>query len=191
MVARLETSPGDMGDMTDDRRCCSLCSGDWIAGLAREHAGRLAAIARREGVGPTDALDVVQDAFHTLLARPDAGGLRDRPAEAARLLGAIVRNAARNFRRRHHRARPHVDVEQSPIAAGEPAPDAALDRARELAQLGGCLAALGDVHRRVVTLRFLEELSGDEAARALGLSPGYVAVLLYRARQQLERCMTT
>lgn len=164
--------------------------GDWIAGLARDHAGRLASIARREGVGPADALDVVQDAFHTLLARPGAAALRGRPGEAARLLAAIVRNAARNHRRRHHRARPHVDVDEQPLAAGGPPPDAAIDRARELLQLGGCLAELGDVHRRVITLRVLEELSGDEAARALGLSPGYVATLLYRARKQLERCMT-
>jgi RNA polymerase sigma-70 factor (ECF subfamily) len=175
--------------MTENCRCC--CSDAWIAGLARDHAGRLAAIARREGVGPVDALDVVQDAFHTLLARPGAAALRERPDEAARLLAAIVRNAARNLRRRHHRARPHVDVEREPVAAGEPPPDAAIARARELAQLGGCLAELGDTHRRVVRLRVLEELSGDEAARALGLSPGYVAVLLYRARKQLERCMTS
>jgi RNA polymerase sigma-70 factor (ECF subfamily) len=174
--------------MPEDCRCG--CRGDWIAGLARDHAGRLASIARREGVGPADALDVVQDAFRTLLARPGAAALRGRPAEAARLLAAIVRNAARNHRRRHHRAPPHVDVDEQPLAAGEPPPDAAIDRARELSQLGGCLAELGDVHRRVITLRVLEELSGDEAARALGLSPGYVATLLYRARKQLERCMS-
>ena len=42
-----------------------------------------------------------------------------------------------------------------------------LDHARELAQLDGCLASLGDVHRHVVTLRVLDEFSGDEAARAL------------------------
>ncbi|HSK05732.1 MAG TPA: hypothetical protein VK932_31000, partial [Kofleriaceae bacterium] len=86
--------------MPEDRRCCTCCSGDWIAGLARDHARRLAAIARREGVAPADALDVVQDALHTLLARPGAAALRDRPGEAARLLAAIVRNAARNHRRR-------------------------------------------------------------------------------------------
>src|ERR1044071_6901286 len=72
-------------------RCC--CS-DWIAGLARDHAGRLAAIARREGATASDALDVVQDAFHTLLGRPDIAALRTRPDDAARLLTAIVRNAA-------------------------------------------------------------------------------------------------
>jgi RNA polymerase sigma-70 factor (ECF subfamily) len=35
----------------------------------------------------------------------------------------------------------------------------------------------------------LEELSGDDAARELGVTPGHVAVLLHRARKQLEACM--
>jgi len=163
--------------------------GDWIAGLARDHAGRLAAVARREGAPPSDALDVVQDAFHRLLGRPDIAQLQARPGEAARLLTAIVRNAARNLRRRHHHARPHVDVTATPLAAPEPLPDAALDRAVTVEQLAGCMSQLGDVHRQIVTLRVLEELSGEEAASALGLTPNHVAVLLYRARKELERCM--
>jgi RNA polymerase sigma-70 factor, ECF subfamily len=173
--------------MSDSPSCCC---GDWIAGLARTHAGRLAAIARREGVGATDALDVVQDAFHTLLARPEAVALRDRPDDAARLLSTIVRNAARNARRRHHRARPHVELEAAGLAARELRPDEALDQAVTSAQLVGCMAKLGDVHRHIVTLRVLEELSGDEAARALGLTSNHVAVLLHRARKALARCMT-
>jgi RNA polymerase sigma-70 factor (ECF subfamily) len=163
--------------------------GDWIAGLARDHAGRLAALARREGVTASDALDVVQDAFHRLLGRPDIAALRDRPDEAARLLSAIVRNAARNLRRRHHLARPHVALDAAGLAAPEPGPDAALEHAVTAVQLAGCMSQLGDVHRQIVTLRVLEELSGEEAARALGLTPNHVAVLLYRARKELERCM--
>lgn len=165
------------------------CCGDWITGLARDHAGRLAGLARREGASASDALDVVQDAFHTLLGRPDIAALRTRPADAARLLSVIVRNAARNLRRRHHLARPHVALEDETIAAGEPRPDDALDQAATVVQLAGCLSELGDVHRQIVTLRVLEELSGEEAARALGLTPNHVAVLLHRARKQLERCM--
>jgi RNA polymerase sigma-70 factor (ECF subfamily) len=163
------------------------CCADWIAGLARAHASRLAAVARREGLTAADALDAVQDAFHTLLARADADALRDRPDDAARMLVAIVRNAARNARRRHHRARPHVGVDD--LAATD-TPDAALARAETTAKVAGCMASLGDIHRSVVTLRVLEELSGDEAARELGLTPGHVAVLLHRARKQLEQCMT-
>jgi RNA polymerase sigma-70 factor (ECF subfamily) len=165
-------------------QCC--CS-DWIAGMARDHAGRLAAIARREGVNPADALDVVQDAFHTLLERTD---LRHKPEEAARMLSTIVRNAARNARRRHHNAKPHVDVDDAGLVTEAPQ-ERALDDALTAAQLEGCMAKLGEVHRHVVTLRVLEELSGDEAAAALGVTPGHVAVLLHRARKQLEACMVT
>lgn len=166
------------------------CCADWVARLARDHAGRLAGVARREGVSAIDALDVVQDAFHTLLQRSDERDLRTRPDDAARVLTAIVRNAARNARRRHHHAKPHVDVEEIGLSAAQPAPDEALDQAETAAQLVGCMAKLGELHRHVVTLRVLEELSGDEAADALGVSPGHVAVLLHRARKQLERCMT-
>ncbi|NVB85799.1 MAG: sigma-70 family RNA polymerase sigma factor [Kofleriaceae bacterium] len=158
--------------------------------LARDHAGRLAGVARREGVSAVDALDVVQDAFHTLLERTDVPSLREKPDDAARVLTAIVRNAARNARRRHHRAKPHVDVDEIGLSAAEPAPDIALDQAETTAQLATCMSKLGELHRHVVTLRVLEELSGDEAAEALGVSTGHVAVLLHRARKQLERCMT-
>jgi len=101
-----------------------------------------------------------------------------------------VRNAARNLRRRHHHAKPHVDVDDHPLAAPVPAPDEAIAQAETQAQLVGCFAKLGDAHRHVITLRVLEELSGEEAAQALGVSAGHVAVLLHRARKQLEACMS-
>jgi RNA polymerase sigma-70 factor, ECF subfamily len=170
----------------DGIRCCC---GDWVAALARDHAGALSAVARREGLGPSDALDVVQDAFHVLLGRPDIAALRPRPEDAAHLLTAIVRNAARNLRRRHHHARPHVDLDEAALIAPDPLPDDALDQRIAATQLVGCMSRLGDVHRQIVTLRVLEELSGEEAARALGLTPNHVGVLLHRARKELERCM--
>jgi RNA polymerase sigma-70 factor (ECF subfamily) len=169
----------------------SCCCADWVAALARVHAGRLVAIARREGVHAEDALDVVQDAFHTFLQRAEADGLRDKPDEAARLVAAIVHNAARNARRRHHRARPHVELAEVELATRQPSPDEALGQAETAAQLIGCMARLGEIHRHVVTLRVLEELSGQEAARALGVTTGHIAVLLHRARKQLEACMGT
>ncbi|MEO8843671.1 MAG: sigma-70 family RNA polymerase sigma factor [Kofleriaceae bacterium] len=171
--------------MTELPPCC--CA-DWISGLARDHASRLAAVARREGLTAADALDVVQDAFHTLLARPDQDALRDHPTDAANVLVAIVRNAARNARRRHHRARPHVPLADD-LASELAPPDQVVERAETADQLAGCMADLGDIHRSVVTLRILEELSGDEAASELGLTPDHVHVLLHRARKQLEQCM--
>jgi RNA polymerase sigma-70 factor (ECF subfamily) len=164
----------------------ACCCGDWVARLAHDHAARLAGIARFEGLSPADALDAVQDAFHTFLARDDAREFRERPEEAARLLSTITRNAARNARRRHHRARPHDELGE---LASDDRPDTALDRAETTAQLATCMAKLGDAHRLVITLRVLEELSGEEAAATLGLTANHVGVLLHRARKELERCM--
>ena len=44
--------------------------------------------------------------------------------------------------------------------------------------------------QRVVRLRMLEELSGDDVARELGLRPNHVATLLYRANKELFRCVS-
>jgi RNA polymerase sigma-70 factor, ECF subfamily len=178
MPARVETSTGAM--------CC--CS-EWMGRLAREHAGRLVAVARREGLRGDDALDAVQEGFRVLLARPDRDELKTRDGDAARLLTAMVRNAARNLRRRHHRAAPHRELADDDLIDGAPRADQALADAATADQLAGCVAGLPEVHRHVVALRVLEEVSGEEAARALGLTPGHVAVLLHRARKQLAQCM--
>jgi RNA polymerase sigma-70 factor (ECF subfamily) len=106
------------------------------------------------------------------------------------MLSTIVKNAARNLRRRHDHPKPHLDADDVALAAHTPTPDEELEHAITASQLAGCMAKLGDAHRHVVTLRVLEELSGDEAARELGVTPGHVAVLLHRARKQLEQCMS-
>src|SRR5437870_3041272 len=121
------------------------CCAEWVAGLAREHAGRMAAIARREGVAAADVLDVVQDAFQTLLQRPEVERVRERPDEAARLLAAIVRNAARNARRRHRHAKPHHEIDEATLASDAAGPEAAVGNAETAAQLVGCMARLGEV----------------------------------------------
>jgi RNA polymerase sigma-70 factor (ECF subfamily) len=41
----------------------------------------------------------------------------------------------------------------------------------------------------VVTLRLLEERSGEDVAETLGLSRGYVDVLVHRAKAALRVCM--
>ena len=56
-------------------------------------------------------------------------------------------------------------------------------------RLGLCVGRLGELQRRVVTLRLLEDVPGEEAARALGLTPGHIAVLLHRAKERVRHCM--
>jgi RNA polymerase sigma-70 factor (ECF subfamily) len=165
---------------------CTGCDCDRVGELARRHVPELAAIARAEGLTATDALDAVQQALLAVLARPD---LRAAPAdELAAILATVVRNAARNARRRHHHARPHVDLDDAALT-DHATPHTAADTAETLARLDTCMARLGDVQRRVVALRVIEELSGPEVAAQLGLTANHVAQLLHRARAALARCM--
>jgi Sigma-70, region 4 len=63
-------------------------------------------------------------------------------------------------------------------------------RAEDELRLMGCVSKLSDIQQRVVRLRMLEELSGDDVARELGVRPDHVATLLYRAKKELFRCVT-
>ncbi len=52
-----------------------------------------------------------------------------------------------------------------------------------------CVTELCGVQRAVVTLRLLEERSGEDVAESLGLTRGHVDVLVHRAKQALRVCM--
>jgi RNA polymerase sigma-70 factor, ECF subfamily len=162
----------------------------WVSRLARDQTVALARAARREGLGPDDALDAVQEAFQTFLLLPEARALAEVNEKARKLLVALVRNAARNMRRLHHRAAPHHPLDEvAEQAADQPTVDELIGRAEEHLRLSGCIDRLAELQRRVVTLRALDQLSGLEAAEALDLPPGHVAVLLHRARKALLACL--
>lgn len=153
--------------------------------LVREQRGALLAVARGEGMRPEEALECVQQALLTFLMRDD----EQHGQHAAFTLLAMVRNEARNARRKHARRK-----EQHTLAQHEPeAPDgdaeALLLHAEEVVRLRLCVAKLCDIQRAVVTLRLLDERSGEDVASELGLSRSYVDVLVHRARASLHVCM--
>jgi RNA polymerase sigma factor (sigma-70 family) len=163
----------------------------WVSDLARAHSRALAGVARAEGLSADDALDAVQEAFTTFLDLPEAHSLVGREQDSRRLLSAVVRNAARNMRRRAFRRLPHDALADRPeIADDVPGVDELLARAEDELKLMGCVSKLSDLHQRVVRLRMLEELSGDDVARELGVRPDHVATMLYRAKKELLRCVT-
>src|SRR4029079_14684666 len=92
----------------------------------------------------------------------------------------------------HAHARPHNadDAVLDGLRDRAPAADESLAAAEDRSRLARCVARLADVQRAVVTLRMLDELPGDDVARALGIKAGHVAVLLPRAKAQLLSCMT-
>lgn len=149
-------------------------------------------VARREGLTATDALDAMQEAFHTFLGLPQARSLAmgDRE-DAERLMAVLVRNAARNQRRRHHRALPHDGMEVAEALAGDqPGADELISMAEDHLALLGCVSQLSEVQRHVVTLRMIEGVAAGRVAEQLGLSAGNVAVLLHRAKKAIQNCLT-
>jgi RNA polymerase sigma-70 factor (ECF subfamily) len=164
---------------------------EWVTRLVHTHRGRLYGLARREGLREEDALDCVQDALHTFLLLPQARQLVESHDDSIKLLSVLVRNHARNRRRRHEVARPHdAGDETLALLTAEAQPvDELIAQAEEFALMVGCLDHLGKLQRAVVSLRMLDEVAGEDVAAMLELPPSHVAVLLHRAKQNLRSCM--
>ena len=139
-----------------------------------DHRATLARIARAEGLLAEDAFDAVQEAFRAFIVRDDARELVTRPDEARKVLIVLTRNLARNRRRLHAGARPHLSdasvVESLPDDA--PTSEEVLESIEEREQLARCVGELGEVQRAVVTLRMLDEVPGEDVARMLDIAPG-------------------
>lgn len=156
--------------------------------VVRTERAALMSVAVHEGLTAEEALECVQDALCTWLGR------RGQPGESAAPLGAtlstMVRNAARNWRRRHRRLKPHSEIEaELALASSEANAEELLDLAEDQLRLQVCVAELREVERAVVSLRLLEERSGEDVAAALGLSRSHVDVLVHRAKATLRVCM--
>jgi RNA polymerase sigma factor (sigma-70 family) len=164
---------------------------EWVTRLVHTHRGRLYRLARREGLRDEDSLDCVQDAFHTFLLLPQARQLVESDDDSIKLLSVLVRNHARNRRRRHDIARPHDSGEEIlALLTEETLPvDELIAQAEEYALMIGCLDHLGKLQRAVVSLRMLEEIPGEDVGAMLGLPPSHVAVLLHRTKQKVRSCM--
>jgi RNA polymerase sigma-70 factor, ECF subfamily len=163
----------------------------WVSVLVHRHRARLSRVVRREGVRADDALDCVQEAFLSFLSLPQARLLVDLPDDSARMLIILARNIARNRRRRHDYARPHIvdDATIESLPSDAASADEVIAAAEQHAMILGCMATLNEVQRAVVRLRLVDEVAGENVARQLGTTPAHVAVLLFRAKQYLRRCV--
>jgi RNA polymerase sigma-70 factor (ECF subfamily) len=159
-----------------------------LSQVARDERTALVAVALREGLRAEEALECVQDALCTWLARSQREPSLVHPLLVASLK-RMVQNAARNQRRRHYRLKPHRPIDETALAAEGGDAEQLLDDAESALRLHTCVAELRDVERAVVTLRLLEERSGEDVAQALGLSRAHVDVLVHRAKLTLRTCM--
>lgn len=147
------------------------------------------AVARAEGLGPQDAIECVQDGLCTVLRGFATETVSVPEARLGGYIAGVVRNAARNGRRRHHRSRTHLPLEGVELVDEWPTSEDLVQRAEEHVRLHACVDRLCDTQRAVVTLRLLEEQAGEDVASALGISRNNVDVLLHRAKRQLRSCL--
>lgn len=159
------------------------------------------ALARVRDAGSAE--DLLQDTFLTALKSRDR--FKGDSSELTWLTG-ILRNKIFELYRRQAKEVPLLpsDEESDPDAeffdgrhwsassaprdwGGEPARKA--ESVEFSAALRACLDALTQNVARAFILRELEGLEPKAAADALGVAPAHLAVLLYRARLRLRRCL--
>jgi RNA polymerase sigma-70 factor (ECF subfamily) len=134
-------------------------------------------MAYRYASNPSEAEDIAQDAL--LRAWRRRSTLRDSERRN-QWLAAIVRNEA--FRQ-HARIRPDPT---STIEFQEGREDEQVLATVELADLHAAMAGLCDRDRRLLEMRYQEDLTHPVIARRLGIPEGTVKVRLHRARAKLR-----
>lgn len=135
-------------------------------------------MAYRYASNPSEAEDIAQDAL--LRAWRRRSTLRDSERRN-QWLATIVRNEA---------FREHARVRPDPTAAmelREGAEDDQVLAAVETADLHAALDGLSERDRRLLEMRYEEDLTQGMIAHRLGIPEGTVKVRLHRARNKLRR----
>ena len=130
-----------------------------------------------------DAEDAVQE---TLWAATRAIRMfRGSAKSITSWLFTIVRNECYRLLDRHRRAPEPLD-EAAALVDRSPALDDNLEARRRAKLLAAALEALDPLHREVILLRDVQELTAPEAAERLGISVDALKSRLHRARASLR-----
>ncbi len=173
------------------------CEPDSFTRLFETYSDRIYRLSIRFLNDEGEAEEVVQDTFLTICEKIDTFAGRSK-------LGTWIYRIAANHSLMRLRARkpigPSLDDESSDDGAAimpslfndwSQAPESIGDTTESIAEMERAIAALPDALRTAFVLRDLEELSTEEAAETLGISPGALKVRLHRARLLLREHLST
>jgi RNA polymerase sigma factor (sigma-70 family) len=161
----------------------------WVAQLVHAHRQRLLAYARRRGLDAEDSLDAVQESFVSFLRLPEARAMARDGDDGLKFLTVLLRHQVQNFRRKAtRRVRAHTTVEVEALESRSEDSATLIAHAEELARVQGCILRMARLQRRVVLLSILDEQPREQVAETLGISQGYLRVLLHRAREHVRNC---
>ncbi len=161
--------------------------------MIRNNAPALLRVARRFFNNEQDARDVVQQAFASVAKA--ITGFEHQSRLSTWLYRILVNEALLELRRR--RRRPEVSIEEllpsfdlngklaiDPI--GSTADELSNDRRETREFVRNCIARLPESYRVALMLRDIEDLTVDEAAAAIGVTPNALKVRVHRGRQALR-----
>lgn len=162
--------------------------------LVRRYAGRMLVTARRFLHNEPDGHDAVQEAFISAFQAIDSfEGNSKLGTWLHRILVNVCLMKLRSRARRHE-----VSIEellpgfdrsghhQQPVPRWRQPADEQLQSRETQALVRRCIDQLPEDYRGVLLLRDIEELSTEETASVLAITPGAVKTRLHRARQALR-----
>ena len=154
---------------------------DWDR-MVREHGPMVYGTAWRILGHAADAEDVVQDVFLQVHQLQQAHPVRY-------WVGLLRRLAACRALDRLRRRRKTVPLDGLRLAAAIDAPDAALVERETSERLRGAIGRLPRREGEAFCLRYFEDLSYQQIAEALSITPGAAAAALHKARAKLEAAL--
>ena len=182
---------GDHDEGYDERGLVELARSepDAFAELYRRYVSRVYAFAYRRTSAPEVAEDITSAAFERALR--NLGSFRWRPGGFGPWLFRIVANELVDHYRRTSRASSDRArrAEYGLLADRPPDPADIVDDRDTASRALTAMNALNPRYQRALSLRYLSDLSADEAAAAMGTSKATMAVIVFRATRALRRAM--
>jgi RNA polymerase sigma-70 factor, ECF subfamily len=177
---------GDAGEMSDEALLAACATGDRAALGAlfdRFHVAVYRFVAHLPAAAESARDDLVQATF--LEVPRAAAHFRGSSTVKTWILG-LAANMARHQVRGEHRRRVHQGRYAMADRPSPKQPDAQLERRRLLERITDALAALPDEQQVAFILCDLEQVSGVEAAKVLGVPEGTLWRRLHVARKAMR-----
>lgn len=151
-----------------------------FANIVERHKGVVYAVALAGTRDRAVAEEVAQETF--LVAWRELAALRE-PERLRAWLAGIARNRVRQSVRHENRAEPRPDIAP---AATAPSPEESMADAEDRAELARALESVRALYREPLVLFYQEELTTDEIARVLDITPAAARKRLSRGREAVR-----